>query len=171
MNVYKMNVLEDENYIFNFQEGKIYRKCKTYRDENNKKINKQNVKLVDTESHGYKLIFYNKKNTRQHRLLYEKYHNVKIPDDKYIDHINGIRDDNRIVNLRVVTHQLNLQNRGKQQNNTSEYKNIHHRKDNNQYQVYIGCKFYGYFKTIEEAIIKRDLVIEELNNNGCIYKI
>ena len=30
-----------------------------------------------------------------------------------IDHINGVRDDNRIVNLRVVTNRINAQNKRK----------------------------------------------------------
>ncbi|RTL03977.1 HNH endonuclease [Candidatus Dependentiae bacterium] len=34
---------------------------------------------------------------------------------KITDHINGIRDDNRISNLREVTMRENLQNRKKQE--------------------------------------------------------
>lgn len=41
-----------------------------------------------------------------------------------IDHINGIKDDNRWCNLREATCSQNLRNKGKYQNNTSGYKNI-----------------------------------------------
>jgi hypothetical protein len=41
-----------------------------------------------------------------------------------IDHINGIRDDNRWINLRTATRQENCYNRGKQLNNKSGYKGV-----------------------------------------------
>ena len=45
---------------------------------------------------------------RQHRLVYEHYlyilfdEHIYIPKEVDIDHINGIRDDNRIINLRPM---------------------------------------------------------------------
>ena len=54
--------------------------------------------------------FKNKTNrVRQHRLIYEHYlyilfdEHIYIPKDIHIDHINGIRDDNRIINLRPIS--------------------------------------------------------------------
>lgn len=44
-----------------------------------------------------------------HRLVWEAF-NCPIPDGYEIDHINGIRDDNRLVNLRVVTSKENSNN-------------------------------------------------------------
>ena len=44
-----------------------------------------------------------------HRLVYETFIG-KIPDGMEIDHINAIRDDNRIENLRAVTHKENANN-------------------------------------------------------------
>ena len=42
-----------------------------------------------------------------HRLL--ALHFIPNPENKpYIDHINGIRDDNRLENLRWVTHKENM---------------------------------------------------------------
>ena len=52
-----------------------------------------------------------------HRLAWMITHN-KWPDN-YIDHINGIKTDNRICNLRDVTHQENGRNRKISSNNTS----------------------------------------------------
>lgn len=40
------------------------------------------------------------------------------PEDE-IDHINGIKDDNRISNLRCVNRSINMQNRRMHSNNTS----------------------------------------------------
>ena len=58
---------------------------------------------------GYRMIGINKKVYLAHRLvwLYETGHFPK----KHIDHINNDKDDNRLVNLREVTHQENCHNR------------------------------------------------------------
>ena len=90
-----------------------------------------------------------------------------------IDHINRIKTDNRIENLRLVTKSQNNQNTSKQMNNTSGYKNIYWRKDNNKWIVRFqlnGKKIhYGWFENIEDAIRKRDEVIIELNLEGHIF--
>lgn len=39
----------------------------------------------------------------EHRLAWLYVYGLLPPDDMHIDHINGCHDDNRIVNLRVVT--------------------------------------------------------------------
>ena len=44
-----------------------------------------------------------------HRLVYEAFVGV-IPEGMEIDHINAVRDDNRLENLRVVTHKENTNN-------------------------------------------------------------
>ena len=44
-----------------------------------------------------------------HRLVYETFFG-EIPEGMVIDHINGIRDDNRIENLRCITQSENAMN-------------------------------------------------------------
>ena len=44
-----------------------------------------------------------------HRMVYETFVG-EIPQGYEIDHINTIRDDNRLENLRIVTHKENLNN-------------------------------------------------------------
>ena len=59
---------------------------------------------------GY-LIFYlydEKKNYYQHRFVYEVF-NGKIPKCMVTDHKNGIRNDNRIENLQLLTPRQNTQ--------------------------------------------------------------
>lgn len=58
---------------------------------------------------GYLRIRIGKKNYANHRLAWLWVHG-ELPAG-YIDHINGVRDDNRIANLRVVTRAANQQNR------------------------------------------------------------
>ena len=55
---------------------------------------------------GYFIVVYMGHHFRVHRLIWI-YHNGSIPDDLQIDHINGVRHDNRIENLRIVTNQEN----------------------------------------------------------------
>jgi len=73
---------------------------------------------------GYIQMYFNKKRVRAHRLIWI-YHNGDIPDKFQIDHINGIRHDNRIENLRLVTNTQNSYNRPKSRKSTSGYKGVY----------------------------------------------
>lgn len=65
-------------------------------------------KNVGSKNHdGYIRVWCNNTLRMKHRLLYFLYHD-KLPDE--IDHINGIRDDNSIDNLRSVDRKEQLQN-------------------------------------------------------------
>ncbi|WP_348706412.1 HNH endonuclease [Acidovorax soli] len=58
--------------------------------------------------HGYRRLCLQKKFYAEHRLAWLAVHGVWPSHE--IDHINGARDDNRIVNLRDVPRVVNLQN-------------------------------------------------------------
>lgn len=58
--------------------------------------------------YGYKTVRINRKSYKLHRLAW-LYVYGKMPEND-IDHINGIRHDNRISNLRDVTRRTNLEN-------------------------------------------------------------
>ena len=68
-----------------------------------------------TNTIGYKIVAITlngiQTRIRKHRLVYYAHHQdwdiFNSSPDNSIDHINGIRDDNRIENLRVVTNQQN----------------------------------------------------------------
>lgn len=55
---------------------------------------------------GYRRIKHQGQNIAEHRLIWELLKGP-IPGDLTIDHINGIRDDNRIENLRLLPHSKN----------------------------------------------------------------
>lgn len=66
---------------------------------------------------GYRLIGINGVLYQAHRVAFA-YHKGRWPTDQ-IDHINGIRDDNRIENLREVGHLENHRNKKMPTTNTS----------------------------------------------------
>ncbi len=54
-----------------------------------------------------------------------------------IDHINRIRDDNRLANLRLASAGENMQNRELQRNNKSGCPGVHHYKKTNKWRARI----------------------------------
>lgn len=61
------------------------------------------------EKDGYRRIGIDGRHAVAARVVYEVFVE-RIPDGMEIDHINTVRDDNRVENLRVVTHRDNLLN-------------------------------------------------------------
>lgn len=57
-----------------------------------------------------------------HRVIWKIIYGVDAPIE--IDHINGVRDDNRIENLRLASIQENKRNRLKRKDSTSPYKGV-----------------------------------------------
>lgn len=100
--------------LFEYRDGNFYRKNSV---QGHKAGNKSNF-VVDN---GYEKLFVDGKKYRQHRMVF-LYHNRYIP--QFIDHINGIRCDNRIENLRPATKSQNRMNVGLTAQNTSGIKNV-----------------------------------------------
>ena len=103
---------------------------------------------------GYIVIGINRKIYLAHRLAWLYMHG-QFPS-KVIDHKNGNRNDNRIENLRDVSHQVNCQNkRIAGAKNTSGYLGVSWRKDRNMWRASINIdgrmKALGHYKTAEEA--------------------
>lgn len=110
------------------------------------------------QSNGYIFITIKGKKLLAHRLAWFL-ENGEFPNG-FIDHINGIRTDNRISNLRVVTSSENIQNQRKPKGR-NPYLGVSAIKGTTFWQAHISAngkqKNLGRFKTPEEA---RDAYIE-----------
>ena len=110
-------------------------------------------KSLGWKSNGYIKITLKTNKYYAHRLAWELYYNKK--PEHQVDHINGIRDDNRICNLRNADFFKNGQNRGKIANNTSGYKGVFKNNKTGYWTSQIGYngkyKYLGFFYTKEEA--------------------
>ena len=104
-------------------------------------------------SHGYITFVVNSKRYLAHRLAWF-YVYGKFPS-KDIDHVNGIKTDNRLCNLRAATRSENLKNKGITIQNTSGFKGVSWAKANQKWLAKCDVngvqKNLGYFQTPEAA--------------------
>ena len=90
-----------------------------------------------------------------HRIIWKLAYG-EIPDHLQVDHINGITDDNRLENLRLVNASQNQLNRNCDKGRG--YKGVY--RKSNRWKAEIttreGRKYLGLFKTPEQAAIAYD---------------
>lgn len=96
-----------------------------------------------------------------------------IPDNAEVDHINHIRDDNRLVNLRFVTKLGNGRNQSISSRNTTDVTGVYFNKSQNKFMAQIRVNYQaihlGYYDTLEEAAAARaeaDLKFKFHANHG-----
>ena len=87
-----------------------------------RKIGKDRFLTEYEDCKGYLCVQLNSQKYSKHRLIALQFIKNDDPDTKTeIDHINRIKTDNRIENLRWVSHQENTNNRGKYIRRPNEY--------------------------------------------------
>lgn len=106
------------------------------------------------------------KEIQAHRLAHLMMTGNDVPDGMDIDHINGIRSDNRWCNLRVVTRTQNLMNSALRPDNRSGIKGVYWDSRRNLWQAEIKVagkrEHLGRFATIDEAASARRLAEDRL---------
>ena len=100
-----MEIIMELKERFEYKDGGLF--AKTFAGGNAPKVGDRCGSL---KSSGYRDIRFNGAMHKEHRLIWEMF-NGPIPNDVEIDHINRIRDDNRIENLRLATRSQNQHNR------------------------------------------------------------
>lgn len=114
------------NYLF-YKDGKVFNIKKKRFIKKSLTINKYEFLVLHNNKN--KMFFY------VHRLIYLLFKD-NIPDNYEIDHINHIRDDNNLENLRCISKTENRQNRRTQNNNYSECDKKHNDKYKKYYHDY-----------------------------------
>ena len=109
-------------------------------------------------TNGYLYVKVNQEVRSVHNIIWEM-HNGKVPDDMEIDHINHIRTDNRIENLRIVSHQQNAMNMSKTLRNTSGVVGVSWCKMKGKWYAYIKkdgvMHNLGRYTNFEDAALAR----------------
>jgi hypothetical protein len=107
---------------------------------------------------GYISIGINRRVLKAHRVIWLMVHG-EWPDGE-IDHINHIRDDNRLENLRVVTRRDNQLNHPLRSNNTSGRVGVRRCKKTNKWVASIGTgptyEHLGMFVDFDDASAARE---------------
>ena len=103
---------------------------------------------------GYLQIRIDCKLYQAHRLAWLYVHGEFPPND--LDHINRVRSDNRIGNLRLSTRAENLQNQSMRSNNTSGHVGVSWYKRDQKWMAQIKINYktinLGFFTDLTEAI-------------------
>lgn len=125
---------------------------------NKKLIGEFADKVIDKD--GYRKVKLNNRQYKAHRIVYMMHFNA-LPMDLEIDHVNGDRSDNRIENLRVVSHMKNMQNKSLQSNNKSGFHGIRFHRCSGKYcaSIKVAGKaiHLGLFASKDDALNARKL--------------
>lgn len=144
-------------FSYNPETGILTRKVKTHGHKKGS--------VVGSLLGGYLKFCMNYKSYLVHRIIWLHVYG-KFPTGQ-IDHINRNKTDNRLCNLREVTHQANSINKALRSDNTSGVTGVSKHKASNKWFVRISVnkqnKYLGSFDSFEDAVKARLTAEEYLN--------
>lgn len=149
-----MNTLTQElvKELFDYRDGELY-----WKKANSNRI-KIGYKAGCFNTSGYLSTMINNKNYLNHRIVFLYFYGY-LPE--FLDHVNGNRADNRIVNLRPATKSQNNCNKQMRKDNTSGTKGVSWHIGRQKWQAQIKItnktKYLGIYDDLELA----ELVITE----------
>jgi len=142
--------------LFDYKNGALFWKHKII--SRGRKLKKGGQKVFTLAPDGYLKVGFNSRQYLVHRIIF-LYHHGFLPE--CLDHINGIRSDNRIENLRPATKYQNILNSNLRSDNTSGVKGVcwNARKRKWFARIHVDKKTMslGYYDDLELA----DLVVQE----------
>lgn len=152
-------LLLKHHFAYNRETGEFTRKTS----------GKVNGKLA---TNGYVQVIIGRKYYMAHRLAW--LHEYGKWPESQIDHINRIRTDNRIANLRLATNKQNCENVGPlRKNNTSGRTGIHWRDQDKTWEAWIKnnrkSRFLGSYKCKIDAVAARIRAEKQLFTHAPIY--
>lgn len=97
---------------------------------------------------GYTVIGINRRPYKAHNLIWKMVYGEDPPADKTVDHINRIRDDNRLVNLRLATDHEQSMNRKERPNSRGALRCV------NKQDIYWRLRIVRNGKPIDRRVFK-----------------
>lgn len=108
----------------------------------------------DLNSNGYVRVQINKRRYLGH--VFAWFYMTGEWPDRQIDHINGVRDDNRWENLRLATNKQNHENVKLRSDNTSGHRGVYFSKKDNKWIAQVTHKMITYhvgiFAELNDAV-------------------
>jgi HNH endonuclease len=161
-----MESQEELSGLFEYKAGKLFWKV----------ILGKKIRVGDragcTNHLGYRQVAINGATYLEHRVIWTMIFG-DIPPGLEIDHIDSVKDNNDINNLRLATRSQNKANTGMIKNNTSGFKGVHWHAGGKYWQASIrkdGKDIYlGFFHTPQAASIVYQKAARELNKEFCKY--
>lgn len=137
----------------------------SYDSSNGIVTRKRTGKPMGTNNKGHLSVRVDGKHYQLHRIIWLM-HTGNDPFPHEIDHINRIRDDNRIDNLRLVTHADNMNNKSLYKSNKIGYKGVTKRGNKYEGNYYHNKKQY-YVGTFDSALDAYEAIVKA-KANTCI---
>lgn len=139
-------IYSNEDFIYVSTSGRLFHA----RTKNPKAKRYQECRKALTEK-GYLKVGMEGRRKYQHRIVWEMVHS-QLPEQ--IDHINGVRSDNRLCNLRAADYTVNARNAKTRKDNSSGLQCI--RQRGNRWSVQVQGKHVGTYDSLSSAIHARD---------------